>query len=166
MKFFITMSLLLLALETAPISAQDSLSIDSTGTERLHRDPRTAQVLGIVLPGWGHLYAGEYVRWYFTQVGVVGGLAMGAILLESEGCAFAPFAASSCSDGRRRSHKIVGAAMLGMAAWAWISSARDAPRAAERANDRHSRKRKRVSIVVEPGLVGPAEVNAGVTVRW
>jgi hypothetical protein len=166
MKFLISMSLLLLALETTPLRAQDSLSVDPAGTERLHRDPGTAQVLGIVLPGWGHLYAGEYVRWYFTQVGVVAGLAVGAMSLESEGCALALFDASSCTRGRRRSHKIVGAAMLGMAAWTWISSARDAPRAAERANDRHARKRRRVSVVVEPVFAGAADVNAGIAVRW
>lgn len=164
MKRLLSVSLLLAILWTVPLDAQDSTShADSSRTDRLHRDPRIAQVLGVVLPGAGHLYAGEYSRWYFTQVMVVSSLAMGEMFLESEGCIWF---GGSCTRSRRRTDRILGAGMVGYGAWLWISSARDAPRAAERANERHGRTRRRVSVFVDPVITAGAAGNAGIAVRW
>lgn len=44
---------------------------------RPYRDPRRARVLGAVLPGAGHVYAGEYFSGYVLGVGAVGLLALG-----------------------------------------------------------------------------------------
>lgn len=162
MKRILSVSIFFAILWTAPLGAQGSTShADSARAERLHRDPRIAQVLGL-LPGIGHLYAGEYSRWYFTQVTVVSSLAMGEVFLKSEGCMFG----GSCSRSSKRTDRVLGAGMIALGAWLWISSARDAPRAAARANDRHARKTRAISPFVEPAVIDNVKVNVGVAVRW
>lgn len=164
MKRLLSASLLLAAFWTIPLGAQDSTSnADSSRTKRLHRDPRIAQVAGVVLPGGGHLYSGEYSRWYFTQVTVVSSLAMGDMFLKSEGCTWF---GGSCTRSRRRTDRALGAAMVGYGAWLWISSARDAPRAAARANDRHARKTRKVTLFVDPVRTGNQAINVGAAVGW
>lgn len=159
-----SVSLLLVILWTVPLGAQDSTATaDNSRPDRLHRAPGIAQALGVVLPGAGHLYAGEYSRWYFTQVIVVSSLATGEMFLKSEGCTWF---GGSCTRSRRRTDRILGAALVGYGAWTWISSARDAPRAAARANERHARKTRKVTLFVDPVGTGNQAMNVGAAVRW
>lgn len=153
--------------------AQDSARVGGdSGTAAVgtaaapYRDPRRARRLGAVLPGAGHVYAGEYFRGYRAWVGTVAGLVMGPAVYNLDNCTFSFLSAEPCDPGPRWPSRVVGVATVGLGAWMWVSSARDAPRAAERANARHRRRSARVVPLLEPAARPGGAWRAGAAVSW
>jgi hypothetical protein len=161
---------LLAAVSAASLEAQDTTRAlqdsASVATPNLYRDPHRAQVLGIILPGAGHFYAGEYLRGYGTWVVTVIGIGMGPVVYNLDGCTFAFLNGSGCSPGPKWPNRLLGVFMVGSGVWTWISAARDAPQAAKRANERHESRRLKVTPLVEPSAEPDPELRAGITIRW
>ncbi len=166
MKLVLTLALV--SLSIGPLAAQDTthVVVDSASLSRapLYRDPHRARILGTIIPGAGQFYAGEYVRGYFAFVGTVGGLAMGPLIFSLDNCSFAFL--SACTPGPKWPYELLGTYMVGMAAWTWFSTARDAPHAAERANLRHRSKTATLAPLIEPSPTVRGQWNTGVLVRW
>ena len=128
-----------------------------------YRNPKLAQALGFV-PGWGHIYSGEYLRGYAAFVGTGGGLALGPLIFQMDSCSFQIF--SACKPGPTWPFKVEGGVMTVMALWTWYSTARDAPHAAERANARHARNKIKVAPILDPaGMIG-GQWRSGLSVSW
>jgi hypothetical protein len=161
---------LLAAVSAASLEAQDTTRAlpysASIATPRLYRDPHRAQVLGTILPGAGHFYAGEYLRGYGTWVVTAIGIGMGPVVYNLDGCTFAFLNGSGCNPGRKWPNRVLGVFMVGSGVLTWISTARDAPHAAERANERHQSRGLKVTALVEPSAEPDPELRAGITVRW
>jgi hypothetical protein len=161
---------LLTLVSVSSMEAQDTTRLlrdtASTAMPKLSRDPHRAQVLGIILPGAGHFYAGEYLRGYSTWVVTVFGIGMGPVVYDLDSCTFAFLSLSECNPGPKWPYRMVGALMVGSAVWKWISTARDAPHAAERANERHRLRSLRVSPLVIPLAEPDPELRAGIAIRW
>jgi hypothetical protein len=153
-----------------PLGAQETARapVDSTtsSTVSLYRSPHRARLLGSLIPGAGHIYAGEYVRGFLTYEATVGAIGMGTLVFIMDKCTFTFLNATPCKPGPAWPHQLAGVAVVGMGIWMWVSSARDAPRAAERANDRHEMRSRRVTPLIEP-FSGPANASkVGVSVHW
>jgi hypothetical protein len=161
---------LLTVLSVTSLDAQDTTRVlqdsASTVTTRLYRDPHRAQVLGIILPGAGHFYAGEYLKGYSTWVVTLVGISMGPFIYNSDSCTLRLFDFSECKPGAKWPYQLAGALMVGSGVWQWISTARDAPHAAERANERHQSRTLRVSPVIMPSAEPGPELGIGIAVRW
>jgi hypothetical protein len=150
------------AQETEPSPADSTTS----STVSLYRDPHRARVLGSLIPGAGHIYAGEYVRGFLTYEATVGAIGMGTIVFILDKCTFTFLSATPCKSGPAWPHQVAGVALVGLGVWTWVSSARDASRAAERANDRHQMRSRTVTPIIEP-FSGPANASkVGVSVHW
>ena len=164
----VAVMVLLATVSVASLEAQDTIRIlqDSAAvpTQRLYRDPHRAQVLGTILPGAGHFYAGEYLRGYGTWVVTVTGIGMGPVVYNLDRCSFAFLSGSECNPGPKWPNRLVGVFMVGAGVWTWISTARDAPHAAERANERHQSRRLRA--LIEPSADPGPNLRAGVAIRW
>jgi hypothetical protein len=164
----VALTVTLFSLLTGPLAAQDTthVIVDSASLSRvpLYRDPRRARILGTIIPGAGHFYAGEYLRGYFTFVATAGGLATGPLIFSMDGCTFALF--SACKAGPKWPYEAFGAYVVVGAVWTWISTARDAPRAAERANLRHRAKTAALAPFIQTSPTVRGQWNTGVTVRW
>ena len=153
-----------------PLGAQepDREPADSTtsSTERPYRNPHRALLLGSLIPGAGHIYSGEYVRGFLTYEATVGAIGMGTIIFILDRCTFTFLNAEPCKSGPAWPHQVAGVAVVSMGIWMWVRSARDAPRAAERANDRHRLRTRTVAPIIEP-FSGPANASkVGVSVHW
>jgi hypothetical protein len=152
--------------------AQDSTSIPPTETASPpYRDPQRARAFAKLLPGAGHIYSGEYLRGYGYWVGAASGITVGAALYDQP-CAFAGlvelFTTAEVDwgcDNRWSSH-LTGIALVSLGAWAWVSSVRDAPRAAERANTRHARRSPNLAPLLRAPSAQGGRWRAGVTVGW
>jgi len=146
--------LMLVSVLASPLSAQDStlVTTDSTGrlVTPLYRDPKRAVILGSVIPGAGHIYAGEYVKGFFIYEATVGGIGVGAMTFIWDRCMLSFLSATPCKSGPQWPHRVLGVALVGAGIWEWISSARDAPHAAERANAKHRRKTSAPAPIIEP----------------
>lgn len=136
--------LLLLLLPLARLAAQVS---DTTTTGRTGRDsalwvappqgnpkdPRLATALGVLHPGLGHYYAGEYARGFRIESITIGSFLVGIAV------AVPPSFTDPRPVSRTRRDLvdagIAVAAIVG--ATAWIYGAIDAPRAARRENQIH-----------------------------
>jgi TM2 domain-containing membrane protein YozV len=166
MKLVLTVTLF--SLLAGPLAAQDTINVivDSASLSRvpLYRDPHRARILGTIIPGAGHFYAGEYLRGYLAFVATGGGLAMGPIIFSMDSCTFALF--SACHAGPKWPYEALGAYMVVGAVWTWVSTARDAPRAAERANLRHRAKTATLAPFIQPSPTVRGQWNTGVTVGW
>ena len=145
--------LVVICVWVSPLTAQDTAkgAVDATAHQvtPLYRSPKRALILGSVIPGAGHIYSGEYLRgfWdYETTVGLIGG---GVMVFYFDKCAL-NFLDTICKSGPRWPYQVVGVASVGIGIWEWISSARDAPHAAERANERHRRKTSPPAPIIEP----------------
>lgn len=97
------------------------------------RDPRIATALGILHPGLGHYYAGEYEKGFRIEAITLGSTVAGLAL------AFPPSLTDPRSESRTRRELanagVVVAALVG--ATAWVYGAIDAPHAARRENQLH-----------------------------
>jgi hypothetical protein len=148
----------------APLAAQDSTETDPHLTQhqdKPYRDPHKARLLATILPGAGYAYTGEYIRGYGTWVITATGIMIGPILLGEE-CSLLSW---TCGSEERVANTLSGSLLIIMSACTWISSVRDAPQSAERANERHRRR----ELKVHP-IIGVPEshnrVNAGLSVAW
>ena len=166
----VIVSLCIIALPVFPLGAQDpgNAAVDSTTSskENLYRNPHRALVLGSLLPGAGHIYAGEYVRGVLAYEATVASIGFGAMAFISDRCMFTFLNAEPCESGPAWPRHLAGVTLVGVGLWSWISSARDAPRAAERANERRRRRSLTVNPIIDP-FSGPANASKiGVSVHW
>jgi hypothetical protein len=126
---------LALVLGATALDAQDTVR----ATVAKDKSPTTARVIGIV-PGAGHMYAGETTRGFAYMGGTLGVLALGTMMLAAE-CFSSLGVEENCHSSGTET--VVTAAVLGL--WGW--SIYDAGRAAHRTN---ARRRLRVSLIVAP----------------
>jgi hypothetical protein len=153
-----------------PLSAQDTTAgaPDST-TSKAHkpyRDPHKALVLGSIIPGAGHIYAGEYFKGFVNYEATVGAIGLGTMVFIADKCMFAFLNTTPCKSGPAWPHQALGVALVGIGIWGWISSARDARHAAERANVRHDARRAVITPFIAP-FSGPASApQIGVSLQW
>jgi hypothetical protein len=153
-----------------PLGAQDTGAgiPDSTNSraEKPYRNPRRALVLGSLIPGAGHIYAGEYLKGFGTYELTVMSIGMGTLVFIADKCMLTFLNATPCKSGAAWPHQVLGVAVVGVGIWEWISSARDAPRAAERANARHNARAPAVTPFIAP-FSGPANSSQiGVSLQW
>lgn len=154
--------------KAAPDSANATKATDSAGTApEMHpyRSPREALILGSVLPGAGHIYAGEYWHGILNYEMTVMSIGMGVMTFLINKCTFDLFD-PSCNPGPEWPHQVLGVAMVGLGFRQWILSARDAPRAAERANERHRRKMTEARPIIGPASGSRGGWHAGVEIPW
>ncbi len=144
--------------------AQDSARVVASVREaRPYRDPHKALVLGSVIPGAGYIYTGEYFRGYGTWYITVFSLAFGPILYQMDSCGLN----FTCTSHRPSwENRVAGIVLTGAGLWTWISSARDAPKSADRANERHRRRELRAHPILDVGPQSPKELRAGLSVKW
>ncbi len=164
----IIISFFIALLPAFPLGAQltEPSGVDWTtsSAEKPYRDPRRALVLGTFIPGAGHIYAGEYWKGIGTYEGTVGSIGMGAMVFILGKCGL-DFS-GACKPGPEWPYKLLGGVGVGSGIWIWVSSARDAPRAAKRANARHGAKSQTVTPIINL-FSGPANASQiGVAVHW
>ncbi len=161
---------LLVVTINTPVLAQDTTVVNeavaSPPTVKPYRDPHKARVLGTIFPGAGHIYSGEYLRGYGYYLATVGGVGMGVMVFIVDRCTFSFLSATSCDPGPQWPHQALGVAMVGAGFWSWISSAREAAHAAERANARHEARKLSVKPLIEPANEPNARLHAGLKVSW
>jgi hypothetical protein len=166
----VTLAVTLFSLLAGPVAAQDTthVIVDSAALSKLplYRDPHRAQILGTIIPGAGQFYSGEYLRGYAAFVATGDGLALGPLVFVMDRCTFAFLSLSVCHPGPKWPYEALGSFMVGAAIWTWISTARDAPHAAERANLRHRARTKALTPFVQPSPTVRGRWNTGVTFGW
>jgi hypothetical protein len=153
-----------------PLRAQEAaLTPPDSTTSRArgpYRNPQLALILGTLVPGAGHIYAGEYLTGILTYEATVGAIGAGTLVFAMDKCAFTFLSTSTCKPGPEWPHQLLGVTVVGMGIWKWISSARDAPHAAERANARHRVRSSAVAPFIAP-FSGPANASQiGVALHW
>jgi hypothetical protein len=164
MKYFLY--LLLVACFNTTLLAQDTTVAAPGQGLKPYRDPHKAQILGSLVPGAGHIYAGEYLRGYGYYLATVGEVGAGVMVFIVDRCTFSFLSARSCDAGPQWPHQVLGIAMVGAGIWSWVLSARDAPRAAERANTRHGARTLLVRPIIGPGNQPTAGLHAGLNLSW
>jgi hypothetical protein len=142
--------------------AQDSATATPL-EEHPYRDPHKAQILATI-PGAGYAYTGEYLRGYGTWVMTFIGVTVGPIIFSDDSCGF--IFVATCSKSDRMANMLAGSFITISGVWTYISSIRDAPKSAERANERHRRRELRVQPMLDvmPGSAG--RLNAGLSMDW
>ena len=159
-----TFAIALLVICASVATAQDSPpgTNDALAAEQPYRDPHRARVLATILPGAGYAYTGEYLRGYATWVVTATGFMIGPMLI-GESCSLLSW---TCGRQERLANTLSGSLLILTSASAWISSIRDAPKSAERANERHRRR----ELIFHPriGITSGAErpLHAGFAVDW
>lgn len=156
----------LVACLNTTLLAQDTTQIAPGQTLKPFRDPHKARIFGSLFPGAGHMYAGEYLRGYGYYLATVGGVGAGVMVFTIDRCTFSFLSASSCDPGPQWPHQALGIAMVGAGIWSWVSSARDATRAAQRANARHEARTLLLKPVIGPGNEPKARLHAGLNLSW
>ncbi|HJQ11406.1 MAG TPA: hypothetical protein VJ840_10290 [Gemmatimonadaceae bacterium] len=153
---------------TAPIPAigQDSTAAApaANATEEVYRDPQKARLLATILPGAGYVYTGEYFRGYGTWVVTATSFIVTPFLFDYGACMLTPIDKCDSAESKFESH-LWGILAAGTGLWTWISSVRDAPKSAERANERHRRRELRAHPVLSPGSQ-TTQWRAGVRLDW
>lgn len=163
----------------SPLSAQDSTraTADSASTQArpdsastratsLYRNPRRALILGSLIPGAGHIYAGEYWHGVIAYEGTVTTIGMGVMTYIFDKCMLSFLSTTRCDSGPAWPHQALGVAVVGLGLWEWVSSARDAAHAAERANERHRRKTAQARPIIEAPVGSHGDWRAGVAIPW
>jgi hypothetical protein len=147
---------MLVSVWACPSRAQDTtaVTVDSTShaVTPLYRNPKKALILGSIIPGAGHIYSGEYWRGFWTYEASIGGIGGGVLTFLVNRCTFSFLSTTNCDPGPQWPHQALGVAMVGIGIWTWLSSARDAPHAAERANARQLRKTSRPVPIIAPPI--------------
>jgi hypothetical protein len=161
------MVLLLVPIAASALAAQDTTRVVSDSVSpvgaKLYRDPHRARMLGTFIPGAGHVYAGEYWRGFADGVGAIAAIGLGAVVYNRHQESFCII--SPCPRASQAPHRWAGAVAIGTGVWTWISDARDAPHAAERANAKQRVKSVAITPFVESASRSNA-VDAGLTVSW
>ena len=107
------------------------------------KSPTTARVIGII-PGAGHMYAGEVGRGFLYLGGTLGILVAGALVSVADCYAdlFSP--AQDCGSNTAETVTLIAAGGL------WVWSIVDAGRAARRTNAKHAAS---ASLILEPARI-------------
>jgi hypothetical protein len=163
--------LMLMSALMSPLKAQDTTRVAADSTDSvvapLYRSPKRALILGSLIPGAGHIYAGEYVRGFLNYEATVGSIAEGILVyLFSDKCMFDFLSTTPCKSGAQWPRQALGAGLVGLGAWMWVSTARDAPRAAERANERHRRAAQRAQPIIQPPVDSHSRWRVGAEVHF
>ena len=168
MKALVT--LFIVAACTSSLVAQDSTvtTPDSTlpRATSLYRDPHRALILGSLIPGAGHIYAGEYWHGVLNYGGTVGTIGVGVMTFLVDKCMLSFLSTTRCDSGPQWPHQVLGVTVVGLGVWGWISSARDAAHAAERANERHRRKMAQARPILAVPAGSRGDWRAGVAIPW
>ena len=156
----------------SPVAAASAGAQDSTRAAALpdslaswYRDPRTAQTLGSFIPGAGHIYAGEKLRGLGLGAAALGGIAVGIILLSQRDCPLLYFSGESCASRVSSTDRINAITQLAVGVAAWVFGAIDAPRAAQRENER-VRRRVSVAPFLRDDVVRQPAFGVALTVGW
>jgi len=154
----------------SPLKAQDNTRVSANSTDTLatplYRSPKRALILGSLIPGAGHIYAGEYWRGFVTYGATAGAIGEGVMVYIWDRCTFTFLSATPCKSGAQWPRQTVGVAMVGLGIWEWISSARDAAHAAERANAKHLRHRAMVTPIIEAPVEARSGWRVGTEIRF
>lgn len=145
-----------------PLLAQDTTQAPPNPLFR--RNPTTAAILGVLVPGAGHVYSTEYVRGVGIFYGTGALVGIGTFVYVIDRCTFAFLNPEPCDPGPQWPHRTLGTVLIAGGIGAWVVSAIDAPRAARRANARHGFRSAQWSPVVEPRHVGG--VGFGLAATW
>ena len=167
-----TVTVAVLILVSRPLAAQIATpgGLDVLPVEQPYRNPHKARVLATILPGAGYVYTGEYFRGYGTWVVTATSFIMTPFLYEYGSCGVDSI--DKCTRGALRwESRAMGALSAGIGLFTWISSVRDAPLSAERANERHRRRELRANPTVEIGTrggpqQGEPQLKAGLSIDW
>lgn len=150
------------------LPAQDSASVplDRAHTDpdsaAPYRSPSKAATLGKLFPGGGQFYSGELLRGYGYYLGTIGGVGMGAEMWILGGCGFDW--SSKCHRPDWPAH-VLGTLAIGAGIASWVAGARDAPHAAERANERHRHSTQvKPQITIVPGHA--RSLGVGLAASW
>ena len=146
-------SLVFVAVWALPLNAQDTTRVAADSVvapeTTLYRNPRRALILGSIIPGAGHIYAGEYLRGIGNYEGTVSAFGLGAMTIIMAPCSFSLDKPTRCGTRPHLVPLLLGMGVVGIGIWEWISSARDASHAAERANAKHLRQRPAATPMIE-----------------
>jgi hypothetical protein len=134
-------------------------------TDTLHRSPVVARVVGAVIPGAGHVYAGEYWRGILYYEGTVATIGLGAMTYILDKCTFTFLNDKPCKSPPAWPHQVAGIAVMTYGVGFWVYSAIDAGRAAERTNQRHARRRAAISPFIAPRAASGG-ANVGLSLAW
>jgi hypothetical protein len=93
-------------------------------------------------------------------------IGMGAMTFMFDKCMFSFLSTTRCDSGPQWPQQTLGVAIVGAGLWKWVSSARDAPRAAERANEKHRRKMLQAKPIIQPSVGAHGDWRAGVMIPW
>lgn len=120
------------------------------------RQRPTAVVLGALVPGAGHLYAGEWLKSYPIFVASAGGIYVGPVIYNFDRCTFdwRP----ECHPGVPPGARLLGAAVIAGSVTVWVTSAIDAGRAVDRQRARRARAERRRRQAVWP-IVTPCPLS-------
>ena len=141
-------SLALLAFATAPLVAQQG--------DVSAKSPTAARIMGII-PGAGHMYAGETGRGFAYLGGVVGLVVVGGAVLVAD-CVGDLYSSGSDDCSSSASEDVLAVAVVGL--WAW--SIYDAGRAAHRTNEKNG---LRTSLIIAPDRARGVRVGLSFAVR-
>lgn len=159
-------------------SAQDSATtpaVASAPDTTVHvsglRSPVIAVVSGIVLPGAGLAYAGQWGRAVGTYFGTIGLTAIGTGLIFIDRCTFTFADAGRCNPGRVWPAQTLGVVAVGAGLFWWGYAAVDAGRIVRRDNaDRLAGAARSTFGSVIPTMSPPdasgAPWHAGLRVAW
>jgi hypothetical protein len=150
-----------------PLLAQDSSRagpLAQSPPQTLYRKPTTARTLGILVPGGGHVYAGEYLRGFLYYERTVASVGAGVLVYNLDRCITRLFDVD-CDPGDPWAFRAAGILLVGLGAVSWVASVIDAPRAAERANERHRERQASAAPYLHVGG-DPPTVRAGLRVAW
>jgi hypothetical protein len=165
--------ILIVAACITPLHAQDTATAVKPMTDSVkppeshpYRNPRRALILGSLIPGAGHIYAGEYWHGVVNYEGTVATIGMGIMTFIVNKCTFSFLSASDCNPGPEWPHQALGVGLVGLGLRQWILSARDAARAAERANERHRRNMAQARPIIGPAGGPHGGWHAGIEIPW
>ena len=153
MKMKVLLTVVMLALPIAA-SAQRAASTDPS-----FRDPGTATIYSVVLPGGGQLYSGETGRGLMMLVGSSAAVLAGTALSTQATCTYdaSSFSGLSCKQANRLPLTIGMLGSLGI----WGYGILDAKKSAERQNLKRAHRVSRIEPVMDVG-VSRATVGIGI----
>jgi len=132
MRRMLQCSLALLAFAITPLAGQQG--------DYSAKSPTTARIIGII-PGAGHMYAGETGRGWAYLGGIAGLALLGTAVVAADCVADVYTGEETC--GSSTGENVLVAAFVGL--WGW--SIYDAGRAAHRQNEKHG---LRTSLIIAP----------------
>jgi hypothetical protein len=145
---------------------QDTISMPS-----YDRNRTVAGALGAVVPGLGHIYAGEYTKgvelYYSAVLGIVGGY-----IVHDAGVCGVSFGLF-CTRDASPEDRLLGVVMIAVGAGVWVYSGIDAPRAVDRRNrgqhagiDSAQSPQAQWSLLVSRVGTSHDRLGMGVRIRW